>query len=961
MPHFRFSPLLALTRTRRLAAISLALGWSAGAHAASSGYTFSTLAGQTLLGGVDGPGDQASFSLPFGIAVAANGNLFVADTSNQTIRKITPDHVVSTYVGQPGRAGATDSSGFAAQFNYPRGVAVDRLGNFYVADGQNHTIRKVSPDRQVTTLAGLAGAPGSADGVGADARFNNPNSVAVDADGTVYVADLGNSTIRKITPNGAVTTLAGLAGSSGVSDGRGSAARFVQPSAVAVDRNGLVYVTDFSADTVRTIAPDGTVTTIAGLANTPGTADGAGSAARFFFPAGIGVDASGNLYVSEYKNGTIRKITPDHVVTTLAGDPDVSGSNDGVGRAAHFYTPAGDAVDDQGNVYVADSGNSSIRAVSSAGVVATIAGHPGSAGSVDGTGHDARFNYPAAVAADVSGNLYVADGLGRTVRKITSAGVVTTLAGSAGQIGSTDGRGTAARFGFPEGIAVDAAGNVFVADGDNFTIRKITPSGDVSVFAGQTGRPGTADGTGTAAQFNEPVGLAFDNAGNLFVADRGGATIRRITPAGAVSTYAGQPGMPGNINGTSDVARFVGPRTVAVDPRGNVLVGDGNGTIREVTPDRFVTLYAGVPTERRPTDGPLAVARFGSTDGLAIDPLGNIFVADATANAIRRIDSRGMVTTVGGVAGVPGGTDGSDAEVRFNYPTALALDPFGNLYVADTANNTVRKAVSTTRLVNLSIRSSVGVGDQTLIVGFVIAGSDPKPVLLRGIGPTLAGMGVANANPDPRLTLFDRHGTPLQENNDWGGAEELAAAFAALGAFPLPPTSKDSALYTSLQPGVYTSHLGSVAGANGVGLAEIYDGDLHTSTRIVNASARTVTGGGDNVLIAGFVLVGDAPKTVLVRGVGPSLVAQGVGAASVVADPQLSLYRGGVRIDGNNDWAGSPALKYAFHTVGAFDLDSDNSRDAALLATLDPGAYTAVVSGANNTAGVALVEVYETP
>lgn len=961
MSNFCFSPQRAIRRTTLFVATCFALAFVTAVAGAPSGYTFTTVAGRTLLGGIDGPGDQASFSLPFGIAVDRDGTLFVADTSNQTIRKITPDRTVSTYVGQPGRAGATDSTGFAAQFNYPRSVAIDRDGNLYVADSQNHTIRKVSADRQVTTLAGLAGSPGSADGLGAAARFNNPNGVTVDENGNVYVADLGNSTVRKITPSGQVTTLAGVAANPGIVDGVGSAARFVQPSAVAVDRNGNVYVTDFSADTVRAIAPDGTVTTIAGLANTPGTADGTGSNARFFFPAGIVVDASGNLYVSEYKNGTIRKIAPDRTVTTLAGDPDVAGSDDGVGRAAHFYTPASDAIDAQGNIYVADSGNSIIRAISPTGGVTTVAGHKGSAGAVDGVGSEARFDYPVAVAAAPNGNLYVADGISRTVRQVTPGGTVTTFAGSSGQIGSTDGRGAAARFGFPQGVAVDSAGNVFVADGDNFTIRKITPAGDVSVFAGQTGNPGTTDGPGTAAQFNEPAGLAFDSAGNLFVADRGGATVRKITPAGVVTTYAGQPGRPGTINGTPDVARFIAPHAVAVDQHGNVLVGDGNGTIREITPDRFVTLYAGVPTERRPTDGPLAVARFGSTDGLATDPLGNIFVADATANAIRRIDPTGLVTTIAGATGIPGGTDGSDSDVRFNFPTALAVDTFGHLFVADSANNTIREGVSNTRLVNLSIRSSIGSGDQTLIVGFVIAGSDAKPVLIRGVGPTLVTMGVSNANGDPRLTLFDRRGNPLQENDNWGGSETLTAAFSALGAFPLPPNSKDSALYIPLQPGVYTSHLGSVVANNGVGLVEIYDGDLHTTTRLVNASARTVTGSGDNVLIAGFVLTGAAPKTVLIRGVGPSLVAQGVGAASVVGDPQLSLYRGNVKIGSNDDWGGTPALKQAFRTVGAFDLDSDNSRDAALLVTLEPGAYTALVSGANNTSGVALIEVYATP
>lgn len=952
---------VAFLRPVVLLSLSLGIVFPSSASAQQSGYAVSTLAGRSLLGGIDGPGDQASFAEPFGVAVDSDGNLYVADSSNQTIRKITPDHVVSTYVGQPGTAGSTDAMGNAAEFNTPFGVAVDRNGNLYVSDGLNHTIRKVTPDRQVTTVAGLAGTEGSADGTGSAARFDTPRGIAVDQAGNLYVADSENATVRKITPAGVVTTLAGTPGVTGTTDGVGSAARFLEPVAIAVDRAGNLYVADFEADTIRSITPAGVVTTIAGLANTPGSADGTGSAARFDFPDGIVVDPSGTLFVSEFKNGTIRQITPDRVVTTLAGDPDFSGTTDGVGRAARFYLPAGEAIDANGNIFVADTGNSSIRQVTPAGVVTTVAGQTDSAKEVDATGSAARFNYPSSVAADAAGNLYVTDPVARTVRKITPAGVVTTLAGANGQMGSVDGPGSVARFGFPQAAVVDAAGNVYVADGNNFTIRKIAPDGTVSTWAGQTGNPGWADGVGTAAQFVEPAGLAIDGAGNIFVADRLAATIRKITPDGVVSTYAGQPGMPGSFNGAPDVARFAAPQSVAVDRLGNVFVGDGNGTIRKITPDRFVALFAGDPHERRATDGPLAVARFGSIDGLAIDPLRNIFVADATSNQLRRISPGGIVTTVAGVAASYGGTDGTDNAVRFNYPTALALDAFGNIYVADSANNTIRKAVSFTRLVNLSVRSHVGSGDQTLIAGFVVTGVDPKPLLIRGIGPGLVSMGVSTAVADPEFKVHNYTGQAFLANDNWGGSPALSSIFTTLGAFPLNPDSKDAAVYTTVAPGPYTVHLDNVSGAPGVALIEVYDGNSHVYTRCINVSARSITGDGDDTLIAGFVLTGTAPKTLLLRGVGPTLVHQGLAASSVLADPRIAVYHNGTNIASNDDWAGTAELKNAFHTVGAFDLDSDTSKDAAMLVTLDPGIYSVLVSGPTGTSGVALVEVYETP
>ena len=218
------------------------------------------------------------------MAVDGSGNVYVADTDNNTIRKITPAGVVTTLAGTAGVPGSADGTGSAAQFNYPGGVAVDGSGNVYVADIDNNTIRKITPAGVVTTLAGTAGVHGSADGTGSAAQFYDPHGVAVDGSGNVYVADTDNNTIRKITPAGVVTTLAGTAGVYGSADGTGSAAQFNYPAGVAVDGSGNVYVADTYNDTIRQITPAGVVTTLAGTAGMPGSADGTGSAARFYYP-----------------------------------------------------------------------------------------------------------------------------------------------------------------------------------------------------------------------------------------------------------------------------------------------------------------------------------------------------------------------------------------------------------------------------------------------------------------------------------------------------------------------------------------------------------------------------------------------------------------------------------------------------------------------------------------------------
>jgi DNA-binding beta-propeller fold protein YncE len=329
---------------------------------------------------------------------------------------------------------------------------------------------------------------------------------------------------------GTVSTLAGSPGEAGSADGAGPAARFSNPAGVALDVSGNLYVADFANNTIRKVASDGTVSTLAGSPGEAGSADGAGPAARFDGPIGVAADVSGNLYVADFASNTIRKVTPDGTVSTLAGSPGEAGSADGQGSVARFNAPNAVAVDLSGNVYVADSFNNTIRKVTPDGTVSTLAGAPGEAGSADGPGPDARFNLPGGIAVDGTGNVYVvADFANSTVRRITPGGVVSTLAGAAGEAGSVDGTGTAARFAGPPGVAADAQGNVYVADAANNTIRKVTPDGTVSTLAGSPGVAGSADGPGPDARFDNPYGLAVNGAGTvLYVADTLNHTVRKI-------------------------------------------------------------------------------------------------------------------------------------------------------------------------------------------------------------------------------------------------------------------------------------------------------------------------------------------------------------------------------------------------------------------------------------------------
>ena len=262
------------------------------------------------------------------------------------------------------------------------------------------------------------------------------------------------------------------------------------------------------------------------------------------------------------------------------------------------------------------------------------------------------------------------------------------------------------------------------------------------------------------------------------------------------------------------------------------------------------------------------------------------------------------------------------------------------------------------RMTNLAVRSNAGTGAQTLIVGLAVGGSGQKPLVVRGVGPTLATFGVPGALADPQVRLFNSNSVQLLENNDWGGSTALVNAFAAAGAFALPTTSKDAALLPSLAVGGYTVHVTSTAGT-GVALMEAFDTEpLSSSARLVNVSTRTQVGSGADILILGLTITGNGPKTLLIRAIGPTLANFGVGG--VLADPQMDVYSGSTRISGNDNWGGSPGLIAAFQTYGAFSL-LPSTRDAALVTSLPPGGYTVQVRGVGDTTGVALVEVYELP
>jgi sugar lactone lactonase YvrE len=638
--------------------------------------TLTTVAGTGRAGyaGDGGSALSAQFNNPQGIAVDSQGHIYVADTGNSLIRVITPDGNINLYAGNAPYGvptfGWSGDGGPAngAQLHLPAGIAVDGAGNLYIADSANNAIREVTAGGgNISTIAGLGPtAPGFSGDLSAAvaANLNGPVDVAVDSSGNVYIADTNNANVRLITAStGIITTIAGstaivsgavvLAFSFAGDGGTAILASLAGPAGVAIDSAGNLYIATYADNRIRVVNTKGIINTFAGNSGYGFAGDGGPVlSAQLSAPRGISVDSSGNLYLADRWNNRIRKIASG-TITTIAGNGIGSFSGDGGSPTlAQLSAPMGVAVAPNGVVYVSDTLNNRVRVVNSfsssnglasatSSVINTVAGNglPGFSGD-GGSAISASLNQPAGLAVDSSGNLYIADSNNAVVRKVTQAGVISTVAGTGGVEGYSGdgGQATAAKLMAPLGVAVDSSGNLYIADYYGW-IRKVNAqTGVITTIAGNGSIGYSGDGgAATAAQFYNPVAVAVDTAGNIYVADSDNGAVRMISN-GIITTIAG--------NGTLSYS------------------GDG---------------------------GPASAAQFSAISGIAVDAQGNIYVADTNNNAIRLFPLNGVVSTIAGT-GVQGYTgDGGPATLaELNGPMAVAVTPTGTVYFADTGNNSVR-------------------------------------------------------------------------------------------------------------------------------------------------------------------------------------------------------------------------------------------------------------------------------
>ena len=876
-------------------------------------YKISTIAGVIAgKGSQDGTGINATFNRPGGVAMDGSGNTYVADSSNNTIRLINSNGTTTTIAGTAGKSGKTD--GTNALFNAPWGITVDGSTNLFVADSGNNTVRmlaltnipivvpvvtnnqtdifyttntvtttlyidqtvtitgggsstntnsttnSISPPITryqlvstnysttnfvqgstniwtVTTLAGSA--QGSLDGTNANARFNNPKGIVVDANDNLYVADTGNNTIRKVTPgfnsviltNGtnittnyyatwAVTTLAGKAGTNGSVNGTGTNALFNNPTGIALDNLSNLYIADSGNSTIRLIDISTNVTTFAGTPGVTGSVNATGTNARFNDPVGIAVSGGTNLYVTDSGNYLIRMITSGAVVTTFAGTG-ANGKGNGTGTNASFGVLAGIAANTNGMLAVADNGNNMIRLLTTNAAVSSLAG--------DG------FFQPFGVGVDVKTNIYVADSGNNIIRQIATNGTVTILAGTAGTNGSADGIGTNATFNQPLGLALDAKTNIYVTDSGNYTVRKISPVATnvpngptnieqlLTVVTNLTTISITVTNltTTTISGSSTNVTTTTNYVTNNSFAQSSMTTTNWIASNmvtsnnWVVTTLAGQAGIAGGANGIGTNATFNLPDGIALDAGSNLYIADtANDTIRTVSPvvatntnglttNWVVATPVGTAGMSGSTDGTNSAARFNLPEGVVLSGSTNLlYVTDSGNNTIRQVVRNGtnwVVTTFAGTVGTNGSADGIGTNASFYNPFGINVDGKGTLYISDRNNNTLRKisvngVVSTLAGSPGVIGSANGTGPNASFYqpAGVAVGTNTNTLFVADVNNSAIRYGILATTPTKTQTIRF-NAIPRQT---YGKTNAVILSATASSALPVTLTSADPTVAT---------------------------------------------------------------------------------------------------------------------------------------------------------------------
>ena len=734
------------------------------------------------------------------MAADSAGNLYIADETSHVIREVGENGVIATVAGT-GSSGYSGDGGPAtsARLTHPSGIAVDSAGNLHIADEYNHVIRTVATNGIITTVVGTGSEGDSGDGgLATNAQLDSPESVRFDAAGNLYIADRYSEKVRKVATNRIITTVAGSGWIGyGGDGGPATSAELSLPADAVVDTAGNLYIADYGNNVVRKVAPNGTITTLAGNGAEGYSGDGGPAIrAQLSEPNGVGVDGSGNLYIADSGNSAIRKVAANGVVTRVAGDaegnPGCSGDG-GPATSAKLELPEGAAFDGAGNLYIADYGCAVVRRVAAVGgTITRVAGTGTSGDSGDGgpaTG--AQLYWPWSVALDAAGNLYIADYWANRVRKVGANGFISTVAGTGTSVRSGDGGPAAsAQLNRPHGVAVDAAGNLYIADTGNYAIRKVALNGTISTVAGELGDSGNSGDGGPATQANldYPNAVGVDAGGNLYIADTWNNVIRKVAANGTITTIGGNhtAGYSGD-GGPATGAQLNSPQGVAVDAAGRVYIADtNNNAIRLLTPLTSNAVLGIAKTH----GGSFSAGETGATYSVMVGNAGT----GPTSGTVTVTDTLPSGLTLVSMAG-------SGWNCSSNTCTRSDVLSAGSSYPSVTVTVNVA-AGAPSQVTNQANVSGGGAGPS--------AASDPTTILQPPAAPTL----VSPAN--------GAIGVPLAPVLAWNASSGAASYDVYFGTLSTPPLVTHTVATSYAPPGTLsqsTTYYWRIEAQNGVGSA----------------------------------------------------------------------------------------------------------------------------------------------
>ena len=921
-------------------------------QATAQQYSISTFAGGPVPSGL--PVLSTPVPYPSGVAVDGANNLYFS-TANRVIYKVASGGVANIVAGT-GNARASGDGGPATQAGVvPCVLAFDSTGNLYTYDSNLGYVRKIALNGTISTLA-------QQNGGGAAGIPLSPAGIVSDSAGNIYVTD-GLSQIYKISPTGVSTVVAGIAPSINAYSGNGYSgdggpalsATLGSPYALAMDRAGSLYIADGQNSVIRKITTDGIIHTIAGTGTNGYSGDGGpATAAQLNVPESLAIDSAGNIYIADTVNSRIRKIATAGIITTIAGGATAGFAGDGLPAANSLLNwPQSIALDSLGNLYIADTLNHRIRKISSGGLMSTVAGTGNNVYGDGGQALSAVLNQPREVAVDKSGNVLIGDRMDFRLRSVSPGGIITTVGGSAALGSYASGiPATGAQLGYIQGVTSDSGGNIYISE-EETRVSKITSGGTIVTFAGgQFNESNNGDGgPATNATIVGPSGLWTDSAGNVYIADMFGGRVRKVSPNGIISTFAGTDPYGSNLfsgdGGPATSAYLDVPSGVAGDSLGNIFISDWNA-VRQVSPTGIISTLAGTPTFDTPITVPGGFIT-NNPNGIAVDNNGNVIVSDTT-NHIRRITPGGLVTTIAG-NGIWGysGDGGLAINARLADPAGVAVDKAGNIYVADTSNNVVRvlhPLPNPSLQVSVSHTGNFTQGQNGATYSITVSNAS-------GAGPTVGDVYVSDSVPTG-LTKVSMSGPGWICNGGALGPPCTRSNDSLSAGVSFPPitvtvnvsaSAPSSVVYsatvsgggsnlstasdtTTIQPSCAYSLGSSTAtfgAGGGAGSVAVSTGAGCSWTAASNAAWLTITASasGSGNGIAGYAVAANpgAQRTGTLAIAGSTFtVTQGAGLGNPAS---IGVFQGGVwslDSDKNGVWDGSPADKSFTFSAGAGDI-----------------------------------------